>query len=146
MTRSQLIVTIRRPIEDVFAVLSDVENTPRWHPQVIEEHRISDGPVRVGSTRRATGQAFGIRETNEAEVTVFEPPSALGERSISGRVPFEISIHLTPVPEGTEIIWTTDLRPTGFHRLVVFLTAAVQRRLTKHALENLRRLMEVGEL
>ena len=30
---------IRRPIEDVFAFLSDFENVPRWNYAIVETHR-----------------------------------------------------------------------------------------------------------
>lgn len=139
-------MTITRPIEDVFAVLSDVEKTSSWYPAEVTEYWISDGAPRVGSIRRSEGKAYGIRTVNDAEVTVFQPHEALGLRSVSGPVPFEISILLVPEGAGTKVTWTTTLRPEGAYRVIVPLTSGLHHRQTRKGLENLKRLMESGEL
>ena len=46
-------VTIRRPVEDVFAVFTDPTQTPRWSADAIQRELITDGPLRIGSHRRA---------------------------------------------------------------------------------------------
>jgi hypothetical protein len=43
--------TLRRPVEEVFGVLSDPENAPKWSPNALEEKLTSPRPVRVGSTQ-----------------------------------------------------------------------------------------------
>jgi uncharacterized membrane protein len=35
---------IRRPIEDVFAFLSDFENVPKWNYAIVETRKVSEGP------------------------------------------------------------------------------------------------------
>lgn len=146
MSRTEFDVVIRRSVEDVFAVLSDVENTSSWYPSPVEETWTSSGPVGVGSTRKSIGRAYGVRTENEAEVTVFEPNQALGLRSISGPVPFEISIFFTEVDGGTRVTWINDLEPTGLLRFVVALTSPLHERQTRRSLENLRRMMESNQL
>jgi uncharacterized protein YndB with AHSA1/START domain len=42
-------VTIRRPIEDVFAFLADFENIPKWNYAIVETHKVSEGVVGVGT-------------------------------------------------------------------------------------------------
>ena len=95
MPRDTVSITIERPIEDVFAVLTDVEKTPTWYPAVIEERMTSDGPLGVGSSRISISKSFGIRNENEAVVTSLEPNRAVTIRSISSEVPFEITITFT---------------------------------------------------
>jgi uncharacterized protein YndB with AHSA1/START domain len=46
-------VTIRRPVEDVFAVLTDPTETPNWSANAIQGELITHGPHGVGSRRRA---------------------------------------------------------------------------------------------
>ena len=57
--------TIARPIDDVFAVLTDVEQTGRWFPGDVTERWTSPPPHGVGSTRHAvvTTAASGARTT-----------------------------------------------------------------------------------
>jgi uncharacterized protein YndB with AHSA1/START domain len=42
-------VMIARPIEDVFAFLSDLENIPKWNYAIVETRKVSEGPVGVGT-------------------------------------------------------------------------------------------------
>lgn len=139
-------MTINRPVEDVFTVLSNVENTAAWYPAEVTEYWTSEGPVGVGSTRRAEGKAYGAKTVNDAEVTVYRPYEALGLRSISGAVPFEMWFAFTPVEGGTEVTWVTEMRPAGIYRLIVPLTSGLHTRLSRRGFENLKRLMESGEL
>ncbi|MBA3741106.1 MAG: hypothetical protein H0W98_08195 [Chloroflexi bacterium] len=53
------IVEIRRPIEDVFAFLTDVTLTGRWYPAKVEEWWTTAPPHGVGSVRRARVTVMG---------------------------------------------------------------------------------------
>jgi len=68
-------ITIGRPIEDVFAILTDVEKTGLWYPVDVEEHWTSPPPLGVGSTRHAVVRMGGRRSENDAVVTEYDPPS-----------------------------------------------------------------------
>jgi uncharacterized protein YndB with AHSA1/START domain len=52
MATFQNTVTIRRPVEDVFAFLADFENVPRWNKAILRTRKTSPGPVGVGTTYR----------------------------------------------------------------------------------------------
>jgi uncharacterized protein YndB with AHSA1/START domain len=45
MATFQNTVTIRRPIEDVFVLLADFENIPRWNYAILQTKKTSPGPV-----------------------------------------------------------------------------------------------------
>ena len=144
--RSQVRISIDRPVEDVFDVLSDVEKTSRWYPNVIEEAWTSDGPVGVGSTRRAVSKSFGVRNENEAKVAVFEPNRMITLSSTKSQVPFEISIGFGEVPNGTEVSWTVEMSPSGIYRPITRLSFPAFIRQLRAALENLKAMMESGAL
>ena len=76
-------ITIRRPIEDVFAVLTDVEKTGTWFPGNVKEHWTSPGPHGVGSTRHAVVTTFGRRTENDAVTTEYDPPHRAAMRGTS---------------------------------------------------------------
>jgi hypothetical protein len=42
-------VLIERPVDDVFAYLSDFENVPRWNYGVSRTTKLTPGPLRVGT-------------------------------------------------------------------------------------------------
>ena len=147
MTTMTTAITIDRPIAEVFGVLTTPEDTPKWSSNAIEEAATSEGPVGVGSTRRAVVRSFGGRTTsNEAVVTEFEANRRIAMRSISAPVPFEAAWTFTEAGGGTRVIWTWTFAFTGPLRLVGPLFGAYFRRSFQGDLTRLKRMMEAHEL
>ena len=63
---------IDRPIEDVFAFLSDGTNDPKFSPRVLEIRKTTDGPVGVGTVYASTVKDAGVKTSREFEITEFE--------------------------------------------------------------------------
>ena len=97
-------VTIRRPVEEVFAFLADFENVPRWNYAILETRKTSHGPVGIGTTYR---QICSIPRRSEEgfEVTVFEPVSRV---AIQGEIPTCSS--RTAAGRGSPTLWTWSPR------------------------------------
>lgn len=147
MATAGMTITIDRPIDDVFRVLTTPEDTPKWSSSAVEEALTSPGPVGVGSTRRAVVRSFGGRTTtNEAMVTEFEPNRRVAMRSISAPVPFEAAWSFTGVPGGTRVDWTWSFEFTRAMRAFGPAFAAYFRRSLQKDLDRLKRMMEAGEL
>jgi carbon monoxide dehydrogenase subunit G len=66
-------IPIERPIDEVFAFLSDFENIPKWNYYVLEVRQLSESPIGIGTTyhqvRKSDQQDFRIIEY-EANNTV----------------------------------------------------------------------------
>lgn len=138
-------VVITRPVEDVFRVLTDPTLAPRWAANSIEGELLTDGPVGVGSRRRAVVKGmFGRPMESVMEVTEFEPNRALGLRLISaswggsGRTRYT----LTPEGEGTRIEWLWEMEPGGLLRPFDGPFMVLFGRLFQRDLENLKAMME----
>jgi uncharacterized membrane protein len=147
MATAALTVTIARPVEDVFAVLTNLEHAATWS-RAIEERVLTPGPMRVGTRRRAVVPTFGGRTTeNEMELTEFEQDRRLAMRSVSG-FPFEVRIAIDFVPVGAacRLDWLVSFQPGGVLRPTGPLLAAGYKRAFAKDLERLKALMEAGEL
>jgi uncharacterized protein YndB with AHSA1/START domain len=147
MASTVLTVDIGRPVEDVFAVLVDVENAAKWS-RAIEETITTPGPFGVGTRRRAVVRGVGGRTTeNEMELTEFVPDRRLAMRSVSG-FPFEvrIAIDLNRLDAGTRLEWDISFQPGGALRLVTPVLIAIVRRSFATDLVNLKAMMEAGAL
>ena len=76
-------VDVDRPIDEVFAFLSDFENIPKWNYYVIEVRQLSEGPIAIGTTyhqvRKTDEQEFHITEfeTNRTVAVKTLPQSSL---------------------------------------------------------------------
>jgi carbon monoxide dehydrogenase subunit G len=141
-------VEIRRPIEDVFAVLTDVTRTGRWYPARVEEWWTTSPPHGVGSVRRARVYVLGRAMENDAVVTVHDPPRRAALKGLSASAPFEVTLDFTGLDGGAgtrvEVESTFHLR--GFLRLVGPLFVRSYERGWRRGLATLKRMMEAGEL
>ena len=147
VTTSSMSVTIGRPVEDCFRVLTTPELTPKWSANAVEEQLTSPGPVGLGSTRRAVVRAGGGRtSTNETVVTAFEPNRRVAMRTISAPVPFEAEWVFTSLADGTRVDWTWSFEFTGVARLIGPLFSAYFKRSLQHDLARLKQQMEAGQL
>jgi len=139
-------VAIRRPIEDVFAVLTDVEQTGRWFPGDVEEHWTSAPPRGVGSTRHATIRAMGRTTENDAVVTAYEPPRLAVMLGQTPGAAFEATLQFAEAGGATRVEVTVDLPASGAMRIVMPMFARWDGRQWQRGLVTLTRLMESGEL
>lgn len=139
-------VVIQRPVEDVFAVLTDVEQTGRWFPGDVEEHWITPPPHGVGSRRRAVVTMFGRRTENEAVATEYDPPRRAAMRGLSPNAPFVVSLDFRPVDGGTRVDVTSQIDLRGPARIASPLVGWLYGRGWSRGLANLKRMMESGEL
>jgi uncharacterized protein YndB with AHSA1/START domain len=145
MAPIRLDVTIARPLDDVFAVLTDPTLTPRWSASAISERWLTPPPVGIGSRREAVTRGLGRTMTNVAEVVAFEPGRSWTMRSVSGPA-FEASAVFSPAGDGTRVVWTWDLGRPGWQRLVMAPFAPIFRRTITADLARLKSMLEAGEL
>ena len=146
MSRTSSSITIRRPIEDVFAVLTNVENTGTWFPGNVEEHWTSPPPHGAGSTRHAVVTVLGRRTENDAVVTAYEPPYRAVTEGTSPNAPFVATLTFASDGDSTRVDATTELVFHGATRIIGPLAAAMYGRAWGHGLVKLKRMMETAEL
>jgi Polyketide cyclase / dehydrase and lipid transport len=136
-------VTIRRPVEDVFAYLAAFENVPEWNYAIVETAKVTPGPVGVGT---AYHQVRSVPRTSEEEfeVTVFEPPRRL---EIQGQIgPFRATIGylLDPAGGGTALRNPVELGSSGLLTLAAPLATARVKQAVAANLDKLKQLLERG--
>jgi uncharacterized protein YndB with AHSA1/START domain len=139
-------ITIKRPIGDVFAVLTDVEHTGTWFPGNVTEHWTSPPPHGLGSTRHAVVVMWGRRTENDAVTTEYRPPHRAAIRGTTPNAPFEATLDFRETPDGTAVEVVSDLQMRGAQRLLGPVVAAVYGRAWGRGLATLKELMESGAL
>jgi len=144
MTKHQIV--IRRSIEDVFAVLTDVTLTARWFPVHVDERWVTPPPRGVGSVRRASVRVLGRSTENDAVVTAYEPPRLAALRGLSSTAPFEVTLRFTPMDGGTRVDVNTEMPMHGLLRPVGALFSWWYGGQWDRGLVTLKRMMDAGEL
>src|SRR5258708_40050082 len=84
-----LSIVINRPVQEVFAFLSNPENSPKWSSGSGEVQITSAGPIGVGTTYRTVRTFLGRRIESEIEATAYEPNRSYATKSKSGPGPAE---------------------------------------------------------
>lgn len=110
-------IRINRPIEDVYAYLSDLEHTPEWNWAITETKKATPGPARVG-TRYQQTRTVPQRETEILEITALEADRHIEVQGTLARFAAQVSYHLDKTDVGTEITNHVRLEPSGALRLV----------------------------
>ena len=82
MIKIERTITIHRPVEEVFAYISDVQHSPQYISGQAEAHKTSTGPMGVGTTFATLGKF--VRRATTCEVTEFEPNRRLSWKAMSG--------------------------------------------------------------
>jgi carbon monoxide dehydrogenase subunit G len=143
LTRS---VTIRRPIEDVFAVVTDVTKTGQWFPGDVVETWTTPPPHGVGSVRHAVVMVMGRRSENDATVTEFDPPHHGVMAGEQQGVKWTATVACAEVEGGTRLDMSFEANAGGAMRLFMGPFMSWYGNSWTTGLANLKRMMESGEL
>ena len=131
-------ITIARPVDSVFAYISDVSNDVHWRNGVDKSGLRSGESLGVGS--------IGYTRVGDMEVEWRVISYAAGERVdwdfLNG--PFQGSggYRLMPVDGGTQFTLAGEVEPTGLYRLLGPLFGWMGRRRNQADVEKLRDILE----
>jgi carbon monoxide dehydrogenase subunit G len=135
-------IVVERPVDEVFAFVSDFRNVPKWNYYVLQVTKTSSGPVGAGTTYHQ------VRKTDEQDfrIVTYRPDRQVTIQTIPPSKPaFEMRFAFEPEGSGTRITdeWKLD---TGRLALLERLGAG---RIKSAVLENLgklKQLLETGEV
>ncbi len=144
ITRSSII--IERPIDEVFAYVSNVENMSRWVSGVNRVRLLSDR-VRSGATFSAD-YAEGVRRAGiDFKVVEFEPPVRFATKSERGpfSFPFRGTLELKSLGDTTEVTNNVETGPESVAvRLADLLFGPLLRRGIRSRLQEELQALRAG--
>lgn len=139
-------VVINRPIQEVFAYVTDVENEPQWISEVLEVRKTSDGPMGVGSTYDNVVHFLGRRIVDPHEIVQFEPNRRFAFKSHSGQISFEGTYHFEPAGDDATRLSFVAAGETGtLFRLAEPIVNRMINRQWEANVANLKELLEARE-
>jgi hypothetical protein len=77
---------INRPIEDVFAFLSEGTNDPKFSPRVQAIAKTPEGPTAVGTVFTSTVKDAGMKTGRQFRITELEAPGKIRWAEVSKNV------------------------------------------------------------
>lgn len=86
MDTFELSIMIKRPIEETFAILANLENDVKWHSAFVEVGNTSRGSLGVGARFLVFEGLLGRRAGGGTvyEVTEYEPNRIAAWKTVSG--------------------------------------------------------------
>lgn len=135
-------VTIRRPVQDVFAFVTDVRNNPRWQSNLVEARQLTQGPLRAGSGFREVRRLLGRQVHVTTQVTDYGPPARFAIRSTSGPVPFQGRFAFEDADGSTRVTFTLEVQAVGPMKLAEGMVRGALQRDTEAALGRLKAILE----
>ena len=135
-------IDIGRPVEDVFAYLTDVKNNLDWESGVVESELTSDGPIGVGSKGRRVEKFFGT-EKSTWEVTEYDANKRAAVRFDSDRAVGDGSFELEATENATRMEFMIRADAKGFFtKLLMPIISPMAERRANRSYGTLKRVLE----
>ncbi len=142
MVTNEKIITINRPVEEVFAYVSDLPHSTEWQPGLLEVRPITKGPAGVGTQYSGVRKFMGRRMESVIEYTTYEPNKKLVFKSISGNSPMVQSFLFEPTAEGTKLTARLELQTSGLMGLAEPLITSSLKHDVDANYNNLKHILE----
>jgi uncharacterized protein YndB with AHSA1/START domain len=108
-------ITINAPVEKVFAFVTDPDNSTKWQGGVDAVEY--DGEQTVGGKYTEVRKFMGREMRTTLEVTRLEENKLWAAKTLSGPVPYEVTVTYEPAGGGTKMTTTVEAEPGGFFKL-----------------------------
>ena len=133
---------IERPIEEVFAYVSDPGNFPDWNSAVQVVRPTSPGPSHVGSTYSMDRQLPTGRATNHLEIVVSQWPREFAIRTTDGPTPFLYRYRFVGKVDRTVVQFDGQVELPVFAGLIPQLARRAVKRGVEDNLTTLKLILE----
>lgn len=140
--RAESSISVRRPVPEVFAYVSDIRKWPSWQGDIVEAWQTSDGPIAIGTTAKLDIHFLGRRIEADVEVTEYEPERLFAVRTRSAPVAFTARLACEPEDAGTRVTYRGVFEPGGFFRLAEPVLERIGRRQAEAEMHTLKELLE----
>jgi uncharacterized protein YndB with AHSA1/START domain len=135
-------ITINRPVEEVFAYVTDIGNLAKWNEVAGQGEQTSQGPVGVGTTYRGVADFMGREMEWTSEVTEYEPNRKVAQKMNLGPTVMAMSWLVEPVEGGTKFTIRSEGEMGGLAKLVGPLLDRTMKKQMEGNLAKLKALLE----
>jgi uncharacterized membrane protein len=135
-------IEIRRPVEVVFAFVSDLRHGPQWQGAIKEAHVTPEGPPAVATRVRQVVSFLGVKREPTAEITELEPNHSLSMKGTSGPASLEGTFRFEATGEGTRLSATFQVEPGGLFKVAGPVFASQFKKQQEADFQRLKALLE----
>ena len=143
MIKVEKSVTINKPVSEVFAFVSNHENTTKWQGGV--EAVIPEGPSNaVGSKYTEVRKFLGQEMRSTLEITAFAVDAKWAAKVLKGPVPYEVTAAFESAGGGTKMTMRVEGEPKGFFKMAEGMLAGQLEKSLEEDGNRLKKILEGG--
>jgi uncharacterized protein YndB with AHSA1/START domain len=137
-------VTIDAPVDEVFDLVADERNEPRYNPRIVSAEKVSAGPVGRGTRFVAVPRSMGSRGEMTLEVVEYDRPHLLHNVVRSAYMQVDGTLTFQEVPGGTRMMWDWNMGLVGPTRVLSPVLALIGPRWERRNWIGLKEYVESG--
>ncbi|TCM42707.1 SRPBCC family protein [Kribbella sp. VKM Ac-2568] len=111
-------VTIDAPVDEVFDLVADERNEPRYNPRIVRAEKVSEGPIGIGSRFVAAPKGMGAKGEMALEIVEYDRPHGLHNVVRSSYLRVDGTLTFDGVEGGTRLRWDWDMVLLGPMRVL----------------------------
>ena len=135
-------IDISQTPDQVFAVLDDVSQTPKWLARCTGIEKLSPGENAVGTKLRYSYKEAGRTGNMDGEITTRTPKERLTFHYYDKMMDVIVDFRISPAEQGTHMVHAITITPkTFFAKLFSGMIRKQLPRQTITAMESLRNLL-----
>ncbi|MDF2091104.1 SRPBCC family protein [Knoellia sp. 3-2P3] len=135
-------VTIEAPVEEVFDLVADERNEPRYNSRIVRAEKVSDGPVGRGARFVAEPKGMGSRGEMTLEILDYDRPHRLHNVVQSSYLQVDGTLTFDEVDGGTRLRWDWDMGLVGPMRVLSPVLAIIGPRWERRNWVDLKHYLE----
>ena len=137
-------VTIDAPVDEVFDMVADERNEPRYNPRIVRAEKVSEGPVGTGSRFVAEPKSMGSKGEMTLTILEYDRPHRLHNVVRSSYMQVDGTVTFEEVESGTRLKWDWDMGLVGSLRMLSPILAFIGPAWERRNWEGLKAYMESG--
>lgn len=137
-------VTIDAPVEDVFDLVADERNEPRYNSRIVRAEKVSEGPVGRGARFVAEPKSMGAKGAMNLEIVEYDRPHRLHNIVRSSYMRVDGTLTFAEVDGGTRLRWDWDMGLVGPMRVLSPVLAVIGPTWERRNWLGLKQYMESG--
>jgi uncharacterized protein YndB with AHSA1/START domain len=110
-------IIIHRPVAEVFAFVTDLENDPKYRHDILDAKWTAAGPIQVGRTFEHLLNFMG-RQRFQGRISQYQPNHVIEIQYLTGSVRPTYQITFEPSDTGTKITHRSNVEILGWYRLL----------------------------
>ena len=137
-------VTVDAPVDQVFDLVADERNEPRYNPRIVRAEKVGPGPVGRGARFVAEPRGTGARGLMTLEIVDYDRPHRLHNVVRSSYLEVDGTVSFDAVGDRTRLRWDWDMRMRGPMRVLTPVLALVGPRWERRNWVGLKTWLESG--